>query len=204
MRSFFQLACLIACLLVCSIANNAVAHPPQDATDDEVTLVGVASMAGDSLDLSGLTQVLVPEEGTTEDAIAPGTQFTNNMLGGISAIAWSGKEDLYWCLPDRGPLDGAVDWSCRIHQVRISMGLVGDQQASQTSGVTAEIVKTILLKDKRGIPFTGLASAFAATETTTRRLDPEGVRVGIDGNLFISDEYGPCLLYTSPSPRDRG
>ena len=61
-----------------------------------------------------------------------------------------------------------------------------------------EVVSTILLKDKRGVPFTGLASAFAATETATGRLDPEGVRVGANGNLFISDEYGPRLIEFSP------
>jgi hypothetical protein len=200
-RSFARIdfVWLVAFVFACSFETTALTAPPQDSPSHEISLAGVASIAGDSLDLSGLNEVLIPEAGTTEDTIAPGTQFTNNMLGGISGIAWTGKEDLYWCLPDRGPLDGAVDWSCRIHLVRISIRSDVDQQARRRSTASTQIVSTVLLRDKRGIPFTGLASAFAANEATTRRLDPEAVRVGADGNLFISDEYGPRLIEFTPN-----
>jgi len=178
-------------LIAFAFGAEAQAFLVQDSFETEVSLVGVGSISGEALDLSGLQQTLTPEKDTTEDGITPDTKFTNNMLGGISAIAWTGKEDLYWCLPDRGPLDGAVDWKCRIHQIRITTG--------PENGVNTELVSTILLKDKRGTAFTGLASAFEATEGQTRRLDPEGVRVGSNGNLFISDEYGPRLIEFLPN-----
>ena len=85
--------------------TEAQAFLVEDSSKTEVSLVGVGSISGEALDLSGLQQTLIPEKDTTEDEIPPDTKFTNNMLGGISAIAWTGKEDLYWCLPDRGPLD---------------------------------------------------------------------------------------------------
>ena len=184
---------LVKLLVVIAFVFGAEAQAflVEDSIKNEVSLVGVASISGEALDLSGLQQTLIPEKGIAEDEIKPGAKFTNNMLGGISAIAWTGKEDLYWCLPDRGPLSGAVNWKCRIHQIRITTG--------PENGVSTELVSTILLKDKRGTAFTGLASAFEATEEQTQRLDPEGVRVGSNGNLFISDEYGPRLIEFLPN-----
>ena len=110
------------------------------------------------------------------------------MFGGISAIAWTGTDNLYWMLPDRGPLDGAVDWTCRVEKVRIKI------DANGQTPVEIVPVETIMLKNRGGIPFTGLASAYQATEKHSRRLDPEGIRVRRNGNLLISDEYGPRII----------
>ena len=153
-----------------------------------IRLAGVGVIAGTALDNSGLTQKLIPVAGTTSDEIPPGREFCNNMLGGVSAIAWTGKDDTYWMLPDRGPLDGAVNWTCRLQKVRIDVGTKPQRP------VSIELLETIVLKNQDGIPFTGLASAFEATSEQSRRLDPEGIRVGANGNLIISDEYGPRLI----------
>jgi len=165
--------------------NPALENAPTSAA---IRLAGVGSVAGTALDESGLSQKLVPAEGTTSDEIPPGREFYNNMLGGVSAIAWTGEGSSYWMLPDRGPLDGAVDWSCRIQKVGIDVGT--DPQHP----VSIELLETVVLKNRDGIPFTGLASAFEATSEQSRRLDPEGIRVGENGNLFVSDEYGPRLI----------
>ncbi len=199
LRSVSHLGLLSICLVVIFSMLNVAAVVAEDpgmntkksALAGQVSLVGVAEISGEAIDLSGLSQTLVPEMGTTDDEISPGAKFTNDMLGGISAIAWAGEGDLYWFLPDRGPLDGAVDWSCRVHKVRITVG--------GSSKVTTELVETVLLKDDRNMVFTGLASAYEETETRTRRLDPEGIRVGADGNLFVSDEYGPRLIEFKPT-----
>ena len=161
--------------------DNAPASPV-------IRLAGVGAIAGTAPDVSGLTQKLVPVEGTTSDEIPLGREFTNNMLGGVSAIAWSGKGDIYWMLPDRGPLDGAVDWTCRLQKVRIDIG------SDSKTPVSIELLETVVLKNRDGLPFTGLASAYVATANRTQRLDPEGIRVGKNGNLFVSDEYGPRLI----------
>ena len=151
-------------------------------------LIGVGTIAGTAKDGSGLHEELVPAVGTTDDEIPAGRKFYNDMFGGISAIAWTGTDNLYWMLPDRGPLDGAVDWTCRVEKVRIKI------DANGQTPVEIVPVETIMLKNRGGIPFTGLASAYQATEKHSRRLDPEGIRVRRNGNLLISDEYGPRII----------
>ena len=153
-----------------------------------VQLIGVGTIAGTAKDGSGLHEELVPAVGTTDDEIPAGRKFYNDMFGGISAIAWTGTDNLYWMLPDRGPLDGAVDWTCRVEKVRIKI------DANGQTPVEIVPVETIMLKNRGGIPFTGLASAYQATEKHSRRLDPEGIRVRRNGNLLISDEYGPRII----------
>ena len=172
------------------ICFQATEHPCSDnsASKGTVRLAGVGTIAGTALDNSGFDQRLIPVAGTSADEIPIGREFNNNMLGGISAIAWTGDGDTYWLLPDRGPLDGAVDWTCRLQKVRITAG------DNPQLPVSIELLETIVLKNSDGLPFTGLASAFEATSTHPQRLDPEGIRVGRNGNLFISDEYGPRLI----------
>ena len=153
-----------------------------------VQLIGVGTIAGTAKDGSGLHEELVPAVGTTDDEIPAGRKFYNDMFGGISAIAWTGTDNLYWMLPDRGPLDGAVDWTCRVEKVRIKI------DANGQTPVEIVPVETVMLKNRGGIPFTGLASAYQATEKHSRRLDPEGIRVRRNGNLLISDEYGPRII----------
>ena len=158
------------------------------ANDPAIRLLGTCKISGTATDSTGLNQQLVPDMGTSKDEIPIGRTFHNNLFGGISAIAWSGTEDVFWMLPDRGPLDGAVDWSCRVHQVRIVVDPNGN------GPIECEILSTVLLHDDRGIIYTGKATAFEASDTCSHRLDPEGIRVGKNGNLFISDEYGPHLI----------
>lgn len=151
------------------------------ASKQTIALLGVGSIDGTTKDLSGLTQELIPAAGITCDEIPLGRTFHDDMFGGISAITWTGEGNTYWMLPDRGPLDGAVNWTCRIQKVEI------DVDPEATSPVSIKLVDTVILKNRNGLPFTGLASG-------SRHLDPEGIRVGRNGNLFISDEYGPHLI----------
>jgi len=153
-----------------------------------VQLIGIGTIDGSAKDGSGLNEELVPVAGTSDDEIPVGRKFYNDMFGGISAITWTGADDLYWMLPDRGPLDGAVDWTCRVEKVRIKIDVKGQ------TPVEIVPVETIMLKNRDGLAFTGLASAYQATKNHTRRLDPEGIRVGQNGNLLISDEYGPRII----------
>jgi hypothetical protein len=185
-------------LLVAGIGLDCAAQTyaaPQDNSPlPSVSLIGVASISGEAKDLSGLRRELTPEIDTGFDVIEPGTVYTDDMFGGISAIAWTGEEDLYWCLPDRGPLDGATTWDCRVQQVRIPLSSKDGLDENESP----EIVRTVLLRDRRGLPFTGLASAFVATENRAWRLDPEGLRVTTNGNLIISEEYGPRVIEFTP------
>ena len=181
--SKFALLSVMLCLLPTENPNL-----DNSTASGMIRLAGVGVIAGTALDNSGFDQHLIPVEGTTSDEIPLGREFSNNMLGGISALAWTGKGNTYWMLPDRGPLDGAVDWTCRLQKVRI----IADSGPQRP--VSIELLETVVLKNSDGLPFTGLASAFEATSKHPQRLDPEGIRVAKNGNLFISDEYGPRLI----------
>ena len=153
--------------------------------DQRIELLGSTELSGSALDKSGLDNSF--------DAVS-----CNNMLGGFSGIAYSGKDDIYYVLSDRGPQDGAVDWSCRVQKIRISISNQGGRK------IKPELLESILLEDETGKPFTGLASAFRPTvqgaslgpnhSSGPSRFDPEGIRVGNQGQLFISDEYGPRVI----------
>jgi hypothetical protein len=63
-----------------------------------------------------------------------------------------------------------------------------------TAAGIAAIVSTTPLSDERGRPLMGNSGAFdLADPANDVRLDPEGVRLGPDGTIYISDEYGPSI-----------
>jgi len=134
----------------------------------EIDLVGVGTIPGDQSDLSGLT-------GKQSD----GTP--NNRLGGHgSAIAYTGNGNAYILASDRGPIDGGTDCLCRFHTIDIAVN--PDRQS-----VELKLAATTLLSTENGTPLVGALDK-------PMRFDPEGVRVGPKGTVFISDEYGPSLF----------
>ncbi len=141
----------------------------------EVTLLGVGSLPGDATDLSGLT-------GKQTD----GTP--NNRLGGHgSAIAYTGRGADYILASDRGPKDGGTDFACRVHRMTITV------TPGTAPAVSLKLTATTMLTNDAGRAFVGTAAAIDPDPAKSRRLDPEGVRVGRDGHVFISDEYGPFV-----------
>lgn len=147
----------------------------------QVTLLGVGSLPGDMADLSGLT-------GNQSD----GTP--HNRLGGMgSAIDYTGKGNSYVLASDRGPKDGATDFACRYHRMDIIV------TPGSSKAVELKLTATTLLRDEKNQSFLGLLSAIdRENPERSMRLDPEGIRVGAGGSLFIADEYGPFLYEFSP------
>ncbi|HNA29925.1 MAG TPA: hypothetical protein PLL19_05450, partial [Thiobacillaceae bacterium] len=82
-------------LIVCLLAAALPCMPAQAG----ITFLGEGSIAGDATDGSGLTGLL-------EDGVTPA-----NQVGGLgSAIAYTGRGNLYVATPDRGPADGTTSY----------------------------------------------------------------------------------------------
>jgi hypothetical protein len=162
------IACLAA--VACSIATSGL------RADDSIQLLGVAELPGTSLDKSGLPNRL--EDGTP-----------HNQLGGLSALDYSGADDIFYVVADRGPKDGIVRFHCRWQAIELKLPHDERGQAS------ARLVGTTLLSATDGKPLIGIASAFDPHGPDgNHRFDPEGLRRGPSGNVFLSDEYGPVVI----------
>lgn len=154
-----------------------------DLVQAEVTLVGTARLKGKSTDLSGLTEKL------------PG-EIPHNRLGGISAIDYTGKNDEYLLLSDRGPADGATEYLCRFHRLKVTV------QPGVKPVVTTALLSTTMLTDESGKSLVGSATAFDDHDQSRGlRFDPEGLRADRRGNVYLSDEYGPSVCGFSSSGR---
>ncbi len=138
-----------------------------------VDLLGVGSFAGDAFDTSGFSGNL--EDGTPK-----------NRMGGFgSAFAYTGVDNRYVAVPDRGPADGLTSYVDRYYEINLVV---------QGGSVLPTLLNTTLLSNGSGQNYTGSSAAFDATNSTNSlRFDPEGVRVAHNGHLFISDEYGPFV-----------
>ena len=147
----------------------------------DVELLGVGTLPGTTADLSGLKDFL--SDGTPHDR-----------LGGLgSAIDYTGNGDLYVLASDRGPKDGAVDYACRVHTMAIAV------MPGKTPAVTLTLKSTTLLTNEAGERLNGaMHSLHLKHPERSLRFDPEGIRVGLKGTYFLSDEYGPDICEFTP------
>lgn len=165
-------------MLAFAIALLAVTAPPK------VERLATIVVPADAVDLSGMTDLIAGD-------------VPHGRLGGFgSAIEYTGKDNTYIILPDRGPRDGGTAYQCRFHLATIAPA--SDNPARWEFALN----RTVILKDEQGRPFIGSSGAYRPSGDPDgrddRRLDPEGVRVGPDGTIFVSDEYGPHVLAFSP------
>lgn len=155
------------------------------AADPGVTLIGVGAIPGDALDLSGLQGVICQRGGVAPVCIDQAT------LGGQgSALAYTGHDNVFLAVPDRGPFDGRTDvpYGDRFHFVHMTVN-----PSAPFPNITATLLATRFLTAEGNNGFVGDAYAFSDTKVGPLRFDPEGAVVGRDGTFFISDEYGPYI-----------
>lgn len=157
-----------------AIAASVSGAPP-------VELIATARIPANARDLSGL----------------PGTiagTIPNDRLGGLgSAIAWTGSGWTFVMLPDRGPIDGGAAYQTRVQVIEFAPDF------SERS-LDWKVIRTVMLTDEDGRPLPGNSGAYDPSDRTkSRRFDPEGLRIGRDGVMYISDEYGPAVDVFSPS-----
>jgi hypothetical protein len=167
------LASLSALLFVVPIIASLKAVNPV------VALIGVGAVAGNLLDKSGLAGQPICQVDAATNCIDKAT------FGGFgSALAYTGSDNVFLAVPDRGPFDGRTDvpYLDRFHFIHLTI----DSKAAFPN-IRTVLLDTRFLKSRRHRNFVGDSSAFR------RRFDPEGVSVGRDGTFFVSDEYGPAI-----------
>lgn len=157
-----------------------------------------------SLTIAGNTQVASPQSGP-----AAGVQGINNRLGMFSDLHYDPWTGSFWGLADRGPGGGTLQYDTRVERFTLSVnpntGAISNFQTAQTVLFTDP---KNLLGQGAGANLNGLApgNMDAATSQTTspstsllgRAFDPEGIVVRPNGNLLVSDEYGPSLYEFTP------
>ncbi len=164
---------LVAVLLVGCVSSKK--DTSTSLPELNLEYLGMVTLPGTTTDLSGLT-----------DPLPDGTP--HHQLGGLSAIDYTGKNNLYLQVADRGPKDGAVPYACRFHLTEVVVDPTRDPV------VSIKLMATHLLKDAEGRQYNGANESLdPAHPERSLRFDPEGARVGPTGTLFISDEYGPYL-----------
>ncbi len=172
------------------------------ARAQEVRFLGTGMIDGRGSDLSGLPSTLL------EDGMSP----LNGLNGFGSALAYTGFENRYLLLPDRGPNKveyqggAAVDNTTSYPNRYQTFDIAVVQDAAQPTGwrVDMKHVATTLLKNGAGEQYLGISTAMATPGQLNRRFDPEGVRVAPDGALWVSDEYGPYILQFDQAGREIG
>src|SRR5215510_11791335 len=151
-----------------------------------ITLIGKGSIDGSAVDKSGLT-------GNICQAGVPTNCIPKAIFGGFgSDLTYTGHDDVFIAAPDRGPFDGLTDipYLDRVHFLHMTVDL-----NAPFPNIRTLLLDTRLLKNELDQNFVGAAGAFVAhNNLATLRLDPEGIRVGDNGNFYISDEYGPYIF----------
>ena len=173
--------CLRLVLIVSLLMSSAAYGAPPNG----ITLIGKGLVSGSSLDKSGLTGKIC-QQGNPSNCV-PAAIF-----GGFgSDLTNTGHDDVYIAAPDRGPFDGLTDvpYFDRMNFLHITIDI-----NKPFPNITTTLLDTRLLKNEAGKTFVGAAGAFANSEFNTLRLDPEGLRVGYNGTLYMSDEYGPYVF----------
>jgi len=113
-----------------------------------------------------------------------------------SAAAYDAKAGILYLTSDRGPGDGTIDYAPRLYALPLPKDSVNViVNVNEPSSARP-------YKDVSGQPFTGLIPDSSDPEPRMkdgrRCLDPEGLALMKDGNLFVCDEYFPCVLQFKP------
>jgi phytase-like protein len=169
-------------LAVVALFGSTLGSPPPVG----ITLIGKGLVPGGALDKSGLT-------GNICQAGNPANCVSKALFGGFgSALTYTGHNHVYIAAPDRGPFDGLTDvpYLDRVHFLKITTAT-----GSPFPNINVALLDTRLLRNERGQVLVGAAGAFNQNnDRRALRFDPEGIRVGLFGTFFISDEYGPDIF----------
>jgi hypothetical protein len=157
-----------------AIALMAATTPTQAA----ISFTGSFSVAGAATDLSG---------------IAPA--FGGNRLSFGSDLVYDQATDLFYGITDRGPGGGLVDYAPRVNAFRLTF----DNMTNAVTGFSLQ--QTIVFTKSDGSVFSGLNPQIRSGNPANLgdSFDPEGFVRLPNGNMLVSDEYGPSLYEFDPT-----
>jgi len=120
-----------------------------------------------------------------------------------SGSAYDPKAGLLYLTSDRGPGDGTIDYSPRLFAIPLPQDSSSKDFLNFNFNLNStEPSSARLYKDPDGQPFTGLLpdspDAEPRMKDGRRCLDPEGLALLHDGNLFVCEEYFPSVLQFKP------
>ncbi|GGB29658.1 hypothetical protein GCM10011380_19020 [Sphingomonas metalli] len=114
----------------------------------------------------------------------------NNRFGGFgSDLIYDAGTQTFWSTTDRGPGGGVLSYNPRLQGFKLDI----NAQTGAIGGFT--LTDTVLYKDGQNF-FNGLNPTLLNNDPSIlgRSLDPEGLARLPNGNLLVSDEYGPSVL----------
>ncbi|MBS1871568.1 MAG: esterase-like activity of phytase family protein [Acidobacteria bacterium] len=152
--------------------------------DAGVTLIGVGEIPGSALDLSGLTGQICQRDDAAN--CIPRATF-----GGFgSALAYTGHDNVFLAVPDRGPFDGRTTpgnpYINRFHFLQIVTNV-----GAAFPNIQVKLLDTRFLRNGN-LPLIG--DAYSFNNPDWLRFDAEGVRVSPNRTFYVSDEYGPYIF----------
>lgn len=137
-------------------------------------------------------------------AVANGTDLSGlvgagqNRLGGFgSDLIYDAATDSFTGMTDRGPGGGVLSYAPRLQSFRLDI----DRTTGAIGGF--QLTATTLFRQGNGDFYNGQNSLLlnGSSAVLGGSLDPEGLARLRNGNLLVSDEYGPSVIEFTPDGR---
>jgi len=157
-----------------ALAALALASVPAHAA---VTFTGSFAVPGAATDLSG---------------IAPA--FGGNRLSFGSDLTYDSATDLFYGITDRGPGGGVISFAPRVNIFKLATDPI-------TNAITGFQLQDKIIFKANGVSFDGLNPALLNGNPAVlgQSFDPEGFVRLANGNMLVSDEYGPSVFEFDPA-----
>jgi len=134
-------------------------------------------------------------------AVANGTDLSGlsgvgqSRLGGFgSDLIYDAASDTFTGMTDRGPGGGVLPFAPRLQSFRLDI----DRATGALNGF--QLTGTTLFRQGNGDVYSGLNPALlnGSAAVLGGSLDPEGLARLPNGNMLVSDEYGPSVIEFTP------